>query len=124
MRIKTQKERDEEFIKKTINSHVEFLTEKHDSLKSAFVHCLDSKAVLGLLPDDILVQEAYDEWKDHLQYTAHEYFNARTDFYKVLQKLAELYPNIFINQDSHRNDWLFAHQYFEKWYKEYRMGEI
>lgn len=124
MKIKNQDERDKEFIQNVIKSHIEFLTEKRNSLKSAFVHCLDSKAVLELLPDDILVQEAHEEWKDHLQYTQLEYINAQTDFYKVLKKLAEQYPSIFINQDSHKNEWLFAYQYFERWYKEYRMGEI
>ena len=124
MKIKTQDEQDKEFIQNTIESHIRFLTEKRDSLKSAFVHCLDSKAVLELLPDDILVQEAYERWKGCLQSADRQYFYAREDFYEVLQKLVKQYPNIDINQESYRNEWLFAYQYFERWYKEYRMGEI
>lgn len=124
MRIKNQEDRDREFIKKTIESHVKFLIERRDSLKSAFVHCLDSKAVLELLPDDNLVQKAYEEWKDCFQSADREYFSARTDFYNVLQKLAGEYPDIYIDQDSYRYEWLSAYQYLEKWYKEYRMGKI
>lgn len=124
MKIKTQDEQDKEFIQNTIESHIRFLTEKRDFLKSIFIHCLDSKAVLELLPDDTLVQEAHEEWKGYLQSADCEYFNAREEFYKVLQKLVKQYPNIYINQESYRNEWLFAHQYFERWYKEYRMGEI
>ena len=124
MKIKTQDEQDKEFIQNTIEPHIKFLTEKRDFLKSAFIHCLDSKAVLELLPDDTLVQEAHEKWKGYLQSADCEYFNAREDFYKVLQKLVKQYPNIYINQESYRNEWLFAYQYFERWYKEYRMGKI
>ena len=124
MKIKTQEERDKEFIQNTIESHIRFLTEKRDSLKSAFVHCLDSKAVLELLPDDILVQEAHEERKDYFKSADCEYFSAREDFLRVLQKLVGQYPHIYINQDSYRNECLFAYQYFERWYKEYRVGEI
>lgn len=124
MKIKTQDEQDKEFIQNTIESHIKFLTEKRDFLKSAFIHCLDSKAVLELLPDDTLVQEAHEEWKNYLQSADCEYFSAREDFVRVLQKLVGQYPHIYIDQVSYRNEWLFAYQYFERWYKEYRMGEI
>lgn len=123
-KIKTQDEMDKEFIKNTIKSHIEFLTEKRDTLKISFVRYLDTKAVEVLLPNDTLVQEACEEREKIFWSADREYFAARTDFYQVLQKLVKQYPNIYIDQDGYRNDWLPDYQYFEKWYKEYRMGEI
>lgn len=124
MRVKTQEEIDKGFVQDMIKSQIEFLTEKHDTLKNSFVRYLDTKTVAELLPDDTLMQEAYEERKRIFQSADREYFAARTDFYQALQKLVEIYPNIYIDQDSYRNDWLPAYQYFEKWYKEYRMGKI
>lgn len=124
MRVKTQSEKDKEFIKKTIESHVKFLTEKRDALKEFFVHSLDSKAVLDLLPTDSLVQEIYEERQKCFQSADKEYFNARNDFIKTLQRLAEQYPNFYIDQIGYRNDWPISCDLFENWYKEYRMGKI
>lgn len=122
--IKTQEEKNKEFVWNTIESHIKFLTEKRDTLKISFVRYLDTKAVAELLPDDTLVQEAHEDRERIFQSANCEYFAAQTDFYQVLQRLTRQYPNIYIDQDSYRNDWLFTYQYFEKWYKEYRMGKI